>query len=256
MHSSTLNIKFRNHNMPLVAVTLLLPLAVCKDLLHSYIKNYHFYLSESALFETFWLIFIPILFRARPFQKNKGKIKTFPLVILLSLIHIAIFSAWVFAFSAVFFNHTFGFSSLFIKTGLQNGMACLLVYGIAGVASWQGKLLPETGAQIKRSQKIAVRYQNRTVLIDIDNIIYIKSESPYIAFVTREKTFLHSSTLKAFMKEKATHNFIRIHKSTIVNTSFIKSYISRKNGDYDLTLTNQQTLRASRHYSQLFKSRL
>lgn len=47
--------------------------------------------------------------------------------------------------------------------------------------------------------------------------------------------------------------FIRIHKSNLVNIDFVESFVSRFNGDYDLTLSNNVTLRISRNYAADFK---
>ncbi len=230
-----------------VAITLLV---ISKDLMHSTIRNYSFYLSESLLFGTFWLFFIPfiILIRKKPKEINKY---LFP--IILSLFHIGLFALLVFLISILLFNHTFEFYQTFTNTTAQYGIVCLIVYGI----SCYSFLISQQPLKVEKrnpiSDKVKVKYRNRIVVLDIKNIICVKSEKPYIALTTKEKTYLDLSSLKSFLGQKATKEFIQIHKSTIVNTAFIVSYTSRKNGDYDIELTNGETVRASRNFSTNFK---
>ena len=251
MTSQALSFRFKNYCLPPVAAGLsLLAVAIGKDIIHANIHHYHFYFSESALFETFWLIFIPLLVWSLRLRKSRNKLNPVFFILLLTAVHITFFSAFVYTISALFFDHTFRFSGLLVKTTAENGISCLLVYFVAGVFSRHNKLKEAA----KAPAKIAVKQGDKVMLIDIENIIYIKSQTPYIGLVTSTGTFLYNGTLKAFMQEKATHHFIRIHKSTIVNMVFVKSCKSRKNGDYDATLTNGKILRVSRKYSSHFKS--
>jgi DNA-binding LytR/AlgR family response regulator len=105
----------------------------------------------------------------------------------------------------------------------------------------------------KNQSKVKVSHQNKIVLVDYENILYVKTERPYIALVTKERTYLHNSTLKEFIGN-VSDNFVQIHKSTLINKDYIHSYKSRQNGDYDVLLLNGDTLRVSRNFNANFKS--
>ena len=230
-----------------VILTLLI---IGKDLMHSYIRNYSFYLSESLLFGTFWLIFIPFLTLIKTLLK---KINKFILPLTLSFFHIGLFSSVVFLISALFFNNTFQFYQTFTNTTAQYGIVCLIIYSISSYYFLDTKSTSKVAKRNSISDKIKVTYHNKVVILDLKDILYVKSEKPYIAFVTKERTYLKQSSLKTFLGKKATQDFIQIHKSTIVNTKCILSYTSRKNGDYDIELTNNESVRASRNFSTNFK---
>lgn len=224
-------------------------LIVGKDLLHASIHNYSFYLSESLLFSAFWLLFIPILFW--------GKYLRMPPLIRLciwSLIHISLFSLYIWTVSSIFFTHSFEFHKTFLYTVSDQSIVCLLVYGVFTRYSISTPIAAseEFSAQVYE-EKIAVTYQHKTLVLDCKDILYVKAEKPYIALITRERKYLLTSSLKKFMTEKSPSNFIQIHRSTLVNTSYITSYVSRKNGDYDVQLDHQHWVRASRSYNQNFK---
>lgn len=238
---------YRKGLLALIALTLLV---IGKDLAHAFIRDYSFYLSESLLFGTFWLLFVPAILIIR--KKIKGKPSLF-LPLVMSIIHLVVFSLIVYIVSTVFFEHPFRFYQTFINTASQYGIVCIMVYGVYTFLAFNKQPVLNARKKQSVSEKIKIAYQNNIVVLDCKDILYIKSEKPYIALITKERTYLHTSTLKKFLEEKATTNFIQIHKSTIVNTDYIIAYTSRKNGDYDILLKNQQSVRASRNFNQNFK---
>ena len=232
---------------------ILILLSTGKDIFHAFVKDYPFYLSESLLFGLFWFLFIPlILLIRRTLNKHNHLYVVFILTFVFSLLHISLFSMLVFSISGLFLEHTFGFARVFTDTIADKGIACILIYLTVGVYFLKTtKPPPETPK--KTDFKIRVMHQNKIVLLSGKDIMYIHAERPYIAIVTGDKRYLHSTSLKSFLEENPSENFIRIHKSTVVNIHYIKSYKSRKNGDYDVTMANGDILRASRNYSSYFR---
>ena len=231
----------------LLGITLLF---LCKDLFHSFVMDYNFYLSESLLFGVFWLLFVPFLMLSWRLLKKLGKVARLTIPLFLSIFHIAIFSGLVFLISALFFNHTFNFSRIFSDTLADYGFSCLLIYGLS---IFIDPKFPTTVDEPDNLEKIRVEFKNGVKLLAHKDILYAKTERPYIALVTKERTYLHNSTLKDFIGKMPKDIFIQIHRSTIVNTTHICSYTSRKNGDYDVKMLNEDILRASRNFNDFFK---
>ena len=50
------------------------------------------------------------------------------------------------------------------------------------------------------------------------------------------------------------HTFFRIHKSTIVNTKYIKQIVPQRNGEFKLILVNGDNLKVSRSYGDRIKA--
>ena len=63
-----------------------------------------------------------------------------------------------------------------------------------------------------------------------------------------EKKYLDNRTLKEFENILSNNNFVRVHRSTIINKMFVKELKSRQNGDYDCMLKSGKIVRFSRHY--------
>ncbi|MBK7245446.1 MAG: LytTR family transcriptional regulator [Saprospiraceae bacterium] len=94
-------------------------------------------------------------------------------------------------------------------------------------------------------------HPNETV---VDEILYCSANPPYITLHLDGKKYLHTEPLKSISFRLNPNQFVRIHKSTIVNIDRVVSYTTRLNGDYDLTLKNNVQLRLSRNYSTDFKN--
>lgn len=247
-------ITLRKRNGALIILLSLIGTTViflCKDLFHSIIMDYNFYLSESLLFGLFWLLFVPLLILSWRFSKKFGKIIRLISPLILSIFHITGFSVFVFLISSLFFDHTFNFFRIFSDTLVDYGFSCLLIYGLSIFIDPKFHLTKSN--EKDDIEKIRVNFKNGVKLLAHEDILYVKTERPYIALVTKERTYLHNSTLKDFVEKMPQDIFIRIHKSTIINTNHIRSYKSRKNGDYDVRMFNEDILRASRNFNHFFK---
>ena len=93
-------------------------------------------------------------------------------------------------------------------------------------------LLSNIKSPIKKSSKIILSTAEKIHIIDINNILRCESDNYYTRFFfTNSKPILISKTLKENEELLSEHNFLRIHKSHLVNTKYIKSFI-RNDGGY------------------------
>ena len=90
-------------------------------------------------------------------------------------------------------------------------------------------------------------------IIKVNDILYIEASGNYcIIFTKNDKEFIVSKTLKDFGETLEHNNFIRIHKSYLVNKQSVTSYI-RSNG-IKVKLRNGKLLPVSRRKQALFFS--
>jgi two-component system LytT family response regulator len=101
---------------------------------------------------------------------------------------------------------------------------------------------------------ITIRDGFKIFVINLEDIIYIEAGGDYLSVFTNTKKYLHKETLANLENNLPSSRFVRIHKSTIVNCSYIKELHSHFNGDYSVLLKTGQELRLSRNYrEQLIK---
>ena len=73
---------------------------------------------------------------------------------------------------------------------------------------------------------IYVRANQMMQKISLDSILYIEALKDYVQLITSEKKIIIQDTMKS-MEEQLPADFIRVHKSYIINKNKIKSYTSQ-----------------------------
>jgi len=102
--------------------------------------------------------------------------------------------------------------------------------------------------------KITLPHAHGYHVIDLDEIMYVEADSNYSIFhLKKGDKMVISKPLKEFELYLEEGNFMRIHKSIIINFRFVKEY-SSKNGT-QVTLKDGTTLPVSRRRSNEFQER-
>ena len=91
---------------------------------------------------------------------------------------------------------------------------------------------------------------NKTELIRFSEIIWLQSDKSVVEIQTTDKKYLLYRSLRSVEQELDTQQFVRIHRSAIVNRLFIESICQLPGGDGYLTLTTGEEIRYSRSYKK------
>ena len=256
-------VSFLSTNGILKSIGLILTFTLFQDFLHSHFNNYSFFISEAILFKTFWLLFLPILILQSTFLNFLSKsIRRKWLIYLLgvslpTLLHICVFPIVIWLLSALFFNHTYTYLHTFSYTLSEDFYKYLIVYCCAMFVHFYLKRKPQKLEEKVPDplQKLTFNNGRNYVSVAVHDILFINTAAPYIAIHTQQHKYLYASTLKLIEKKLDQRQFIRVHKSTIINLNMVVSYHSRLNGDYDILLINQTSIRLSRNYAPAFKKK-
>lgn len=241
---------------------------VLLDFLLTIFNNRSFYISESLLFSSYWILFLPLLiFLFSKLRNNqKLKLKLFYIVLATSL-HLFSYPAMVWLISKIFYYHTFDYWQTFNFTLSAYFIKTIIIYGFSStifIYSSNKNELFQNKAEDKEEKRnkghlnsiLISDASNIKMFLKVSDILYFSANSPYINIYHSTKKYLHAETLKNLEKQLNDNQFIRIHKSTIVNIHKVLFIYSRQNGDYDITLSDNSILRVSRNYAKNFKSKL
>jgi two-component system, LytTR family, response regulator len=243
----------------------MLLLALLQDKIYSWQHDHSFYISESVLFNTYWLLFIPVtgflVFLNNHFSYFKNRLPLFfraPFFVsIAALLHALLFSLLVFVLSKWLMDHHYSFKGNFNYTLGHDLYKYVLIYGflffIINRSKKQEIVNPALTKNTGFLVHMLVRNGRDQVSIPVQEIAWMEAASPYVKIHCSDKRFLHTETLRSLETQLNPTIFIRIHKSVIVNINQVASSRSRGNGDYDLTLQNGQILRLSRSYASRFK---
>ncbi len=104
------------------------------------------------------------------------------------------------------------------------------------------------------SNKLLINKQDRAIILNIDDILYIEAEGPYSNFFMVDKSMVKSSKSLGYYLKLLTDkkNLIKINRSYVVNFDHIKEVIKDVSGDGILVLSNKQQV----EFSNNSKSRL
>ena len=96
--------------------------------------------------------------------------------------------------------------------------------------------------------RLFIRCDGEIHVMAPEDILWIESDGDYVRLHLTEKSrFVRMSLLKMMEKLDPAH-FVRIHRSTIVNTRFVAKLRPHINGEYFVALDSGQELKLSRGY--------
>lgn len=247
-------------------VVFLIIVTVLIDYLFSVFQDFSFYLSESLMFSTFWLLFLPILnILFYIFRRTNKPLIIIILSLMLLVFHFVLYPLLIWTISKIFYYHTFEYKQTFQYALTEYFVISFLIFGSITLFIFKIKekifekhqiadKLSENMNHLITSIVVSDRNKKKSI-IDTNDILYFSASSPYVNIHQVNKKHLLLDTLKALENKLDSNQFIRIHKSLLINLNHVSSFKSRLNGDYDLILTDETVLRLSRNYAVNFKQK-
>jgi len=178
-------------------------------------------------FIIFQLIEFTVIRRRKSFNNNNNEIKIhvlFSVIIILATILI-LYLRHPFMTKMHFYQYLF--STVFI-VGIFQLSIFLMLKKIFFTESPSFKSKP--------ANKILINDNKTTLNIDVNEVVFIKSEGNYVEVFEKDKKYLIRTTLKKIIEQNKQPEFIRCHKSYIVNLNKIKRITGNSKG-YKLFLT-------------------
>ena len=139
----------------------------------------------------------------------------------------------------------------------------ILVYALlakAAIAHWLGNPrtangIPADAPSITPSQTathVTVKTRGRQGRIDLDHVDWIETQGNYLALHVGSRIHMLRQSLADFQKQLDAHRFVRVHRRALVAIDRIHDLKPLTNGDAELRLHDNQTVRISRNYRKQF----
>jgi two-component system LytT family response regulator len=113
------------------------------------------------------------------------------------------------------------------------------------------QLLKKHGAEYRRHetvQRILIKESKRIFFLKLDQICWFEASGDYVVVHTENKSHLINESLMNLEKKLDPEQFIRIHRSSMINVEYIQEFEPHFNGEFYVTLKNQTKLKLSRTY--------
>ncbi|ASS72186.1 LytR/AlgR family response regulator transcription factor [Bacillus atrophaeus] len=123
------------------------------------------------------------------------------------------------------------------------------------------KVKPDTGEPMEQTglvnhHKLAVSVGESIVILDASEIIFAGIADGHTEVKTHETSYSVSDTLAVIEKKLPDADFIRVHRSYIVNTEYIKEIQPWFNSTYNLIMKDGSKIPVSRTYAKELKKLL
>jgi two-component system LytT family response regulator len=119
------------------------------------------------------------------------------------------------------------------------------------------KKLETVVEEIKRGPKhihwVLIKKPNKFLLLDVRGIVCIESQGNYVRVHHEGGSHLLRETISSLEEQLDPREFLRIHRSTIVQIGWIKELQRWFNGNYLVTMRNGMQLTLTRNYRTNFR---
>jgi two-component system, LytTR family, response regulator len=95
---------------------------------------------------------------------------------------------------------------------------------------------------------LVVKTGSHTVLLQTARVEWLEAEGDYVRIHAGREVYLTRQTMNRIESQLGAGRFVRVHRSTIVNTEFIKEIHSLPGGDHLITLRDATQITLSRGY--------
>jgi two-component system LytT family response regulator len=107
-----------------------------------------------------------------------------------------------------------------------------------------------------QNERLVIRSNGHVYLLKSEDIYWIEAEGDYVTVHTPQKSHLVRETMKNMEARLSEQGFQRVHRSSIVNLSYVSELISLDSGDYQIILRDSTKVKLSRNYRDTLYQRL
>jgi two-component system LytT family response regulator len=135
------------------------------------------------------------------------------------------------------------------RTQLQQAEASALSDQLHGLLQQYGEDDETEDDETPSIERFTVRSRDRIYFVDAADVQWVESEGDYVALHDGEDTHLVRKTMKELEERLDPDRFLRVHRSYIVNTDYVKELRPMDHGTYRLIMAAGTPLQSSRGYS-------
>jgi two-component system LytT family response regulator len=101
-----------------------------------------------------------------------------------------------------------------------------------------------------QSSRIAIKGDGRILFIDPNDVVVVQAEGNYVLLQREVGSHLLRESISVMADKLEPYGFIRIHRSVLVNSSFVKEIRPRPTGEYGLLLRSGKEYTVTRTYKK------
>jgi len=116
------------------------------------------------------------------------------------------------------------------------------------------ELLPQLENLVAKASRIAIKTKKSILFIDPADVAVVEAQGNYVLLQRMTGSHLLRESISAIAQKLEPYGFIRIHRSMLVNTSFVEEIHPWTTGEYVLRIRGGKELAVSRTYKKNLSS--
>ena len=105
-----------------------------------------------------------------------------------------------------------------------------------------------------QSLRVAIKVRGKILFINLGDVVAIQAKGKCVLLQQNARSYLLRQSISVLAEKLETHGFIRIHRSVLVNTSFVEEIRPLSTGEYCLRVEGGKEYTVTRTYKNNLKS--
>ena len=112
------------------------------------------------------------------------------------------------------------------------------------------ELMPHLPMLQQKSPKIAIKSNGRILFIDPRDLVAVQAEGNYVLLQQEAGSYLLRESISTIAEDLKPYGFVRIHRSVLVNASFVQEIRPCATGEYELRVRGGKEYTVTRTYKK------
>jgi DNA-binding LytR/AlgR family response regulator len=105
-----------------------------------------------------------------------------------------------------------------------------------------------------QSLRVAIKVSGKILFINLGDVVSVRAKGKCVWLQGKASSYLMRESISVMAETLETHGFIRIHRSVLVNTSFVEEIRPLSTGEYCLRVESGKEFMVTRTYKKNLKS--
>jgi two-component system LytT family response regulator len=110
------------------------------------------------------------------------------------------------------------------------------------------EVLPQVEGMLAMPSRIAIKAKGRILFIDPAEVVTVEAQGNYVLLRRMSGTDLLRESMSAVAEKLRPYGFVRIHRSVLINASFVEEIHPWTTGEYVLRIKGGKEFNVSRTY--------
>ena len=149
-----------------------------------------------------------------------------------------------------------GLSDSRVDRGTQHSRAALVIARAAGerTARLTGTFPGLQALAKPQSLRVAIKVRRKILFIHLGDVVSVQAKGKCVRLQQNASSYLLRESISVVAERLETHGFIRIHRSVLVNSSFVEEIRPLSTGEYCLRVEGGKEYTVTRTYKKNLKS--